>query len=101
MPRSPASKPTMPRSSGGVTRPRRRGRVDALAVAMALALLRGYKAVLSPFFAGHCRFQPSCSDYMAQSLRTHGVLAGGWLGVKRLSRCRPLGGHGIDPVPQP
>jgi putative membrane protein insertion efficiency factor len=69
------------------------------AVAAALVLLRAYKVLVSPFFAGSCRFQPSCSDYMADSLRTHGLPKGCWLGLKRLSRCRPLGGHGIDPVP--
>jgi hypothetical protein len=61
--------------------------------------LRGYKLLLSPFFAGSCRFEPSCSDYMAESIRRHGVLRGGWLGARRLSRCRPFGGHGFDPVP--
>jgi fumarate hydratase class II len=35
---------------------------------------------------------------MADSLRTHGLPKGCWLGLKRLSRCRPLGGHGIDPA---
>jgi putative membrane protein insertion efficiency factor len=70
-------------------------------VAVALVLLRGYKLLFSPFFAGSCRFQPSCSDYMAESIRVHGLLAGVVLGVKRLSRCRPLGGHGFDPVRRP
>jgi putative membrane protein insertion efficiency factor len=60
-----------------------------------------YKLLLSPLFAGSCRFQPSCSDYMAESIRRFGVSTGVWLGVKRLLRCRPYGGHGIDPVPEP
>ena len=99
--RSAALKPTISRSSPGeiVYDPPRRG-AHAAALA-ALVLLRGYKLLLSPFFAGSCRFEPSCSDYMAESIRLHGLRPGLVLGIKRLSRCRPLGGHGFDPVPRP
>jgi putative membrane protein insertion efficiency factor len=69
------------------------------AVRAALSLLRLYKLLLSPLFAGACRYSPSCSDYMADALRTHGLTVGVWLGVKRLCRCHPFGGHGFDPVP--
>ena len=65
-----------------------------------LVFLRAYKLLLSPLFAGACRFTPSCSDYMAEAVRAHGVLRGTWLGLRRLSRCRPFGGHGFDPVPR-
>lgn len=67
--------------------------------AAVLALLRAYKVLLSPLFAGSCRFQPSCADYMTEAVRRHGAARGVWLGVRRLSRCHPLGGHGLDPVP--
>lgn len=70
-----------------------------LAVRAALALLRTYKLLLSPLFTGACRFTPSCSDYMADALREHGLAGGTWLGLKRLLRCHPFGGHGFDPVP--
>ena len=69
------------------------------AAAVVLALLRAYKLLLSPFFAGSCRFQPSCSDYMAGAVRLHGVRRGVWLGLRRLARCLPFGGYGVDPVP--
>ena len=65
----------------------------------ALTLLRGYKLLLSPLFTGACRFHPSCSTYMAEAIRTHGVVEGVWLGVRRLARCHPLGSSGFDPVP--
>ena len=71
-----------------------------LAVRIVLGLLRGYKILISPLFTGACRFQPSCADYMAEAVRLHGVRRGVWLGMVRLSRCRPFGGHGYDPVPR-
>ena len=97
--RSPASKPTISPHSSGDPDPHGRGLINRLGIAAALVALRGYKVLLSPLFAGYCRFQPSCSDYMAQAIRQHGIARGGWLGLKRVSRCRPFGGHGFDPVP--
>ena len=68
---------------------------------IALALIRVYKIVLSPLFAGSCRYTPGCADYMSESISRFGFLRGGWLGTKRLCKCHPLGGHGFDPVPDP
>ena len=70
-----------------------------VAVRVALGILRGYKVLISPLFTGACRFHPSCSSYMAEAIRTHGVWTGVWLGVRRLARCHPLGSSGFDPVP--
>ncbi len=70
------------------------------AAAVVLALLRAYKYLISPLFSGSCRFQPSCSDYMAGAVREHGALRGTWLGLRRLARCHPFGGYGVDPVPR-
>ena len=64
-----------------------------------LAAVRGYQLLVSPLFAGACRFEPSCSRYMAQAVRRHGAIRGGWLGIRRLARCHPFGSHGFDPVP--
>jgi uncharacterized protein len=64
-----------------------------------LASLRLYKLLLSPFFAGSCRFVPSCSDYAAEAVSRYGVMKGAWLAAKRLGRCHPLGPSGYDPVP--
>jgi putative membrane protein insertion efficiency factor len=74
-------------------------RLAGVAAVGILALLKGYKILFSPLFAGSCRFYPSCSDYMAEAVRTHGPWRGVWLGCRRLLRCHPLGGHGVDPVP--
>ena len=64
-----------------------------------LAVLRGYKLCVSPFFRGSCRFMPSCADYAALAFASHGIVRGGWLTIKRLARCHPLCAAGYDPVP--
>ena len=69
------------------------------AAAVLLGLLKAYKLLISPLFAGSCRFHPSCSDYMAEAIRRFGAMRGTWLGLRRLMRCLPFGGHGYDPVP--
>ena len=79
---------------------RQRDRGDLrLSQRLALGALRAYKLLISPLFTGACRFHPSCSTYMAEAIRTHGVVEGVWLGIRRLSRCHPLGSSGFDPVP--
>jgi len=45
-----------------------------------------------------CRFHPTCSDYAIQSIRNHGAWRGGIFSLRRLARCHPWGGTGIDPV---
>lgn len=48
---------------------------------------------------GRCKFVPTCSNYMKEAIITHGVLKGGWLGLKRIMRCNPWNVGGYDPVP--
>ncbi len=48
-----------------------------------------------------CRFWPSCSHYAVEAIETHGSARGLWLTIRRLSRCRPFGPSGVDPVPAP
>src|SRR5689334_13927383 len=66
---------------------------------LALALIRVYKVLISPMFAGSCRYLPSCSDYAAEAVHRFGVVRGSMLAAARLARCHPLGGHGLDAVP--
>lgn len=64
-----------------------------------IALIRLYQLTLSPFLGGACRFVPSCSAYAREAIEVHGAWRGSWLAVRRLSRCHPFGGSGVDPVP--
>ncbi|MDY7546097.1 membrane protein insertion efficiency factor YidD [Glaciimonas sp. CA11.2] len=64
-----------------------------------LFLLRCYKLGISPFLGQNCRFYPSCSDYAAEAIRTHGALKGSILAACRLGKCHPWHAGGIDPVP--
>lgn len=65
-------------------------------------LIRGYQVLVSPILPAHqCRFLPSCSAYGMEALEKHGVPGGLALTVRRLLRCHPWGGSGVDPVPAP
>jgi hypothetical protein len=70
-----------------------------------LATLAFYKRWLSPAIhslkPGGCRYLPTCSEYAAVAIATHGPLRGMGLAIWRLLRCHPFarGGIGIDLVP--
>ena len=69
------------------------------AARVVLSLIRAYQLLLSPLFAGSCRFVPSCSQYATEAVLRFGAIRGSALAVRRLMRCHPLGSHGLDPVP--
>jgi uncharacterized protein len=71
----------------------------SLSVRLALAAIRGYQILIRPLLTGSCRYLPTCSEYAAEAIVTYGALRGGWLGLKRVLRCHPFGGAGLDPVP--
>ena len=60
-----------------------------------------YKYFISPIIGPRCRFIPTCSEYALEAIDRHGAARGGWLAVKRVCRCHPFGGSGLDPVPPP
>ncbi|CAM3985439.1 membrane protein insertion efficiency factor YidD [Flavobacterium branchiophilum] len=61
-------------------------------------LVRFYQVAISPFTPASCRFEPTCSTYMIQSLQKHGLIKGGYYGIKRIFRCNPWGKSGYDPI---
>ena len=65
-----------------------------------IILVRFYQLAISPWLGSNCRYQPTCSHYMIEALKEHGLLRGLWIGTKRIGRCHPWGGHGYDPVPK-
>ena len=71
-----------------------------LAARVVLKLIHLYQNAISPSLGPLCRYEPSCSHYAEEAIVLHGLLKGGWLGLRRLSRCRPYGGRGYDPVPR-
>ncbi len=71
--------------------------------ALASALVRVFRAYqrLTSGRPAPCRFYPSCSNYAIEAIESHGALRGAGLALRRLARCRPLGPHGVDLVPEP
>jgi len=64
-----------------------------------IIIIKFYQLAISPFFPSSCRYTPTCSHYSAEALKKYGLFKGGWLGIKRISRCHPWGRSGHDPVP--
>ena len=63
------------------------------------AAVRSYQRFVSPLLPACCRFYPTCSQYMAEAVATHGAMRGTVLGVRRILRCHPFHPGGYDPVP--
>ncbi len=63
--------------------------------------VRAYRLLFSPWVGRGCRYDPTCSAYAMEALEKHGGLKGSWLAAKRVGRCHPWGGHGVDDVPVP
>jgi len=64
-----------------------------------LLLVKIYQYVISPLSPSSCRYHPTCSNYMIESIKIWGPFKGTWLGLKRISKCHPWGSSGYDPVP--
>jgi putative membrane protein insertion efficiency factor len=64
-----------------------------------IVLIRGYRATLSGWLGGQCRFYPTCSAYAEEAIRSRGALVGSALTIWRLLRCTPFGRGGVEHVP--
>lgn len=63
-----------------------------------VAAVHAYQSARSGRPTG-CRYLPSCSEYAIEAIDAYGSVRGSTLAARRLARCTPWGGHGIDPVP--
>lgn len=87
--------PHLPARFGGLL-----ARLARLPRAALMALVRGYRLLLSPWLGSACRFEPSCSLYALEALQRHGAVAGSALTGWRLLRCHPWCAGGCDAVPE-
>jgi len=71
-----------------------------IAVRVCLVLIIMYQSMVRPLLLGSCKFCPTCSDYAATALKTHGMWRGARLAFGRILRCHPFSPGGIDPVPK-
>jgi uncharacterized protein len=67
--------------------------------AILVAVVKGYRLLLSPWLGSSCRFTPTCSAYSLEALERHGAAGGTYLTLARLVRCHPWCDGGHDPVP--
>lgn len=63
-----------------------------------IAVLRGYKWLISPLFPPSCRYVPTCSEYAMEAVERFGVIRGTGMAIWRVLRCHPFVGGGYDPV---
>jgi uncharacterized protein len=64
-----------------------------------IALIQMYRATLSGWLGGQCRFYPTCSHYAEEAIRVHGAFKGSAMAVWRIARCGPFTAGGLDRVP--
>ena len=64
-----------------------------------IKVIRFYQKYFSPLMGQNCRFHPTCSQYALEALTIHGTYRGTVLAIKRIMKCNPWGGSGIDNVP--
>lgn len=62
-------------------------------------LIRSYQIALSPLLPPRCRYYPTCSHYALEAIQLHGARTGSYLALRRVLRCHPWGGSGVDWVP--
>jgi putative membrane protein insertion efficiency factor len=66
---------------------------------VAVAFIRGWRAVISPLYGNVCRYHPTCSAYGLGAVQQFGILHGGAMTLWRIVRCNPWSRGGIDDVP--
>ena len=68
-----------------------------------VSIIKFYQYFISPILGNKCRYLPTCSEYYIESLKTHGLVKGSMMGIRRIFSCHPFkilgGGAGLDLVP--
>ncbi|NQT84173.1 membrane protein insertion efficiency factor YidD [bacterium] len=63
-----------------------------------ILVITAYQRLLSPFLGPACRFAPTCSEYMIESIEKKGLCRGVVKGIWRILRCNPFSSGGYDAV---
>ena len=58
-----------------------------------------YQKIFSPLLGPRCKYHPSCSNYLVEAIKVHGIIKGIILSILRIIRCNPLSKGGFNPVP--
>ena len=61
-------------------------------------MIKLYQKFISPLLGSNCRFLPTCSQYSIEAIQKYGAIKGGFLSVKRISKCHPFHPGGYDPL---
>ena len=76
--------------------------MNKLIISLNIYIIKFYQYFISPILGNRCRYLPTCSEYYIESLKTHGLIKGSVMGIKRIFSCHPFkilgGGHGLDLV---
>ena len=72
--------------------------INKILTTILVAPIKVYRLTISPYLGSNCRFDPTCSQYGIESLKTHGPFKGSALLFKRIVKCHPFNKGGIDPV---
>jgi len=64
-----------------------------------LKCIRLYQKYLSPLLGANCRFHPTCSEYAFLAVEKYGIFKGCFVAIKRILKCNPWGGSGVDHLP--
>ena len=77
--------------------------MNKLIISLNICIIKFYQYFISPLLGNRCRYLPTCSEYYIVSLKTHGLIKGSVMGIKRIFSCHPFkilgGGSGLDLVP--
>jgi len=66
-----------------------------------IGIIKIYKLFISPLFPNSCKFEPTCSTYCIDALKTYGLIKGIAKSISRILRCNPwFNTGGYDPIIQ-